>query len=81
MVGSFVADAVVAVFFAASDVDLRGAEVDDRLVEIGDTGTVELVAEAIPGPFLRGVQLAPVEENDVLVAAQAEAHAAFEDLV
>ncbi len=50
---------------------MQGAEahVEERFVEVGDAGALKLIAEAVPGPLGGGVEVAPVEQDDVLVAA------------
>ena len=50
-------------------------EADERIVEIGDAAAGEMVAEAIPGLFGGGVQLAPVEKDVALVGVQFDGEA------
>ena len=47
-------------------------EVDEGIVEVGNALTVEVVAEAVPGPFGGGSKLAPVEEDVALVGVEGE---------
>ncbi len=53
-------------------VERAQAELGEGLVEAGDAGAVEGVAELLPGLLGGGAELAPVEQDGVLIAAQVE---------
>ena len=48
---------------------------DERVIEIGHAAAAEIVAEAVPGLFGGGVQLAPVEKDVALVGVQFDGEA------
>jgi hypothetical protein len=52
-------------------------QIHQRIVEIGNAASVELVAEPVPGLLGGGAQLAPVEKDVALVGVQIDGEAAL----
>ncbi len=52
-------------------------QVHQRIVEVGNAASVELIAQPVPGLFRGCMQLAPVKKNVALVGVQIEIESAL----